>query len=96
MQYGKCIGLKLISWDYPKSEGIKDRIERTGVHPLTCLTTLTPKEKKKLIELDIILCMDLCKSPNMLNKVHVNKNRHQTILEEAFSVCQNSHLDKVN
>lgn len=87
MQYGKCIGLKLISWDYPKNEGIKDRVDRSGIHPLTCLTTLTSREKQALIELDKILCMDLCINPNLLQKIDVSEKRHQKILDEATDLC---------
>lgn len=87
MEYGKCIGLKLISWDYPKNEGIKDRVDRTGIHPITCLTSLTSKEKRRLIELDIILCIDICHNPTLLNKIDISKNRFQRILEEASSIC---------
>ena len=87
MQYGKCSGLKLISWDYPENDSIKDRVDRSGIHPVTCLTTLTSKEKKTLIELDKILCMDLCNSPNLLQKIGVSENRHQKILHEATDLC---------
>lgn len=88
-QYGSCMGLKLVSWDYPKNEGIKDWVDRNGVHPITCLTTLTAQEKNQLIELDAILCQDLCKDPNLLSKVHVHEDRHQRILDEAAAICQN-------
>lgn len=91
MQYGKCIGLKLISWDYPQNDGIKDRVDRSGTHPVTCLTTLTSREKKALIELDKILCMDLCQSPELLQKIHVSKNRHQKILDEASDLCRRTN-----
>ena len=87
MQYGKCVGLKLISWDYPENDGIKDRVDKFGIHPVTCLTTLTSKEKKTLIELDKILCMDLCNSPNLLQKIGVSENRYQKILREATDLC---------
>ena len=87
MQYGKCIGLQLISWDYPENGSIKDRVDRSGIHPITCLTTLTAKEKKTLIKLNKILCMDLRDAPELLHKIHVNKPRHRRILEEVASLC---------
>ncbi len=86
-QYGKCIGLKLVSWDYPQNDGIKDRVDRTGIHPVTCLTTLTSREKKALIQLNKILCLDLYNSPILLQKIGVSKNRHQKILHEATELC---------
>ena len=41
IQYGKCVGMLMTSWDYPRGNGLKDRIDKSGLHPLTALTTLT-------------------------------------------------------
>ena len=90
-RYGICVGLQLISWGYPKGEGIKDRVDRTGVHPVTCLTTLTMREKKALIEKGKILCMDLVNEPQLLNKIKISENRHQRILDEASKLCNNKN-----
>lgn len=43
IQYGNCIRLKLISWDYPENGSLKERMDRSGLHPITCLS-----ESKKL------------------------------------------------
>lgn len=48
IQYGKCAGLLMASWDYPLGNGLKERIDISGLHPLTALTTLT-KTKNKII-----------------------------------------------
>ena len=32
--YGTCSGLKLISWDRPSGESLKDRVSRSGLHPI--------------------------------------------------------------
>ena len=56
IQYGKCVGLLLTSWDYPKGNGLKEQIDKSGSHPLTALTTLTKAEKTKLLEKGIVLC----------------------------------------
>ncbi|MDX1285859.1 MAG: restriction endonuclease, partial [Draconibacterium sp.] len=56
IQYGKCVGMLMTSWDYPRGNGLKDRIDKSGLHPLTALTTLTKAEKTKLLDQGIILC----------------------------------------
>src|SRR5690606_9911404 len=38
LKYGKCSGLFLLSWDFPKDDGIKDRIDRLGLYPITVST----------------------------------------------------------
>lgn len=89
IQYSSCSGLKLVSWDYPKTESLRERINTLGLHPLTCLTTLTRNEKTKLLEKDIVLCMDLCQRPKLLDIIGVNKSRHKKILNEASELCKN-------
>lgn len=45
IQYGKCVGLYLLSWDYPKNNGLKERIDRLGLYPITVCSLLTDREK---------------------------------------------------
>lgn len=49
MQYGKCVGLKVVSWDYPAGNSLKDWIDRSGYHPITSLASLRTKEKQFLL-----------------------------------------------
>jgi len=87
IQFGKCSGLMLIGWDFPAKDSLKDRIERAGLHPVTCLTTLSKIDKKKLLENDIVLCMDLCHQPHLLESIGVKKSRFRKILLEAHDLC---------
>lgn len=87
-QYAECSGLQLVSWDYPKGNGIRERIDKTGVHPITSLTTLTLKEKKELIRNELITCKDLCANSEILSKVGLAKKRQEKILNEAMALCK--------
>jgi len=87
-QYAECSGLQLVSWDYPKGNGIRERIDKTGVHPITSLTTLTLKEKKELIRNELITCKDLCANSEILSKVGLDKKRQEKILNEAMALCK--------
>lgn len=88
IQYGKCVGLLLTSWDYPIGSGLKDRIDKLGLHPLTALTTLTKAEKTKLLDTGIVLCKELHDNPSLLEKIGVPKPRHKTILEDSRELCE--------
>ena len=88
MKYGNCADLHLVSWDSPKDNGIEDLMDRMGIHLVTCLTTLTRKEKADLIERDIILCLDLCLNPKHLTLINVSEKRQVKILQEANGLCQ--------
>ncbi len=90
IQYGTCMGLGLVSWDYPKGSGLKDRIDKSGLHPLTALTTLTRAEKTKLLDEGIVLCKELHESPKLLEKIGVPKSRHKNVLEDSEALCRST------
>ena len=83
IQYGKCAGMYLLSWNYPKNESLKERIDASGLHPVTCLTTLTGREKQALLEKLIVLCRDICKDENILKKIGVKESRIKKVIAEA-------------
>ncbi|MEX2589052.1 MAG: restriction endonuclease, partial [Chitinophagales bacterium] len=87
LQYGNCAGLKLIGWDYPKQGSLKDMINISGLHPITCLTTLNKHEKNKLLEKDLVLSAELHLKPELLNEIGISEKRHRKILEEARELC---------
>ena len=78
----------LSSWDYPRGNGLKDRIDKSGLHPLTALTTLTKAEKTKLLDEGIVLCKELHESPKLLEKIEIDKKRHKKVLEDSRELCR--------
>lgn len=88
LQYGKCAGLMLVDWDHPKDGSLKDRIDTSGLHPLTCLTTLTKKEKQNLLSKELVLCSEICQQPELLSVVGISQQRHKNILKEARELCR--------
>jgi hypothetical protein len=87
MQFGKCAGLHLISWDYPAGGSLRERIDRSGLHPITALQTLVKKEKQALLELNIVLSRDL-KKENLI-QIGINENKIGKILKEADELVRN-------
>ena len=87
IQYGTCAGLMLTSWDYPKGHGLKERIDRLGLHPLTSLTTLTKAEKSKLLDKGIVLCKEINENPSLLEQIGIPKQRQKNILEDSRELC---------
>ena len=73
INYAKCVGLTMLSWDFPLNKGIKENIDTYGLYPVTVLTNLTLKEKHQLIENDIVLVKELYKSSNTLKKIGVSE-----------------------
>lgn len=59
IKFAKDYGLHLLSWDYPQENKLKDWIEQENMHPITSLSGISMKEKKALLEMDIVLCREL-------------------------------------
>lgn len=87
ISFGECTGLSLLSWDYPKGNGLKEIIDREKIFPITVLTKLTIADKQILVEKGIVICSQLLEIPNVLEKIGLDKNRQQKVLEEVRFLC---------
>ena len=87
INYAKCVGLHLLSWDYPENNGLKQNVDQFALYPITTLTTLTKQEKDFLIENDIILTQELFNPSHWLEKVGVSPIRTKRVLTEIRNLC---------
>jgi hypothetical protein len=85
--YGNCVGLKLLSWDYPKENGLKDRIDLLGLYPITVSTLLSSREKNFLLSRDIVLCKQLLNDRFYLDHLKISATRKAKILHEIKLLC---------
>lgn len=87
LTYGKCIGLNLLSWDYPKNNGLKDVISRLNLHPITCLSALTKTEKSQLTDKGIVLTVQLYENKNALKEIGIDQRKANRVIKEARAIC---------
>lgn len=83
VNYGKCAGLLVISWDYPADKGLKYWIDKTGLHPVTSLISINKKDKQKLLDKGIVLCSQLHENRNFLQEMGFTENQIKKIIREA-------------
>ncbi len=89
LRYGECTGMQLVGWDSPKGNSLRDRVNRTGIHPLTCLHSLTRREKSALVEeYRLVLIQDLLQHLDILKTLSISDLRQRRVIEEARSLCQ--------
>ena len=88
LQYGKCANLYLLSWDYPKDNALKDRIDRLGLYPITVSTLLTNREKQFLLSRDVVLCRELIGDVFYLDHLGISETRKERILNEIKALSQ--------
>ncbi len=87
IKYGNCAGLILIGWDYPKKRGLKERIDISGLHPVTCLTTLSKVEKQQLLNKNIVLCKMLHHNQRLFESIGVRGTRLAKAMKECEELC---------
>jgi hypothetical protein len=85
--FGHCSGLHLMSWDLPKGNGLRDRIDRLGLYPVTVSTLLSNREKHFLLSRDIVLCRELMNDNFYLDHLGISENRKKRILTEIRMLC---------
>jgi hypothetical protein len=84
--YGSCAGLKLLSWNHPSGETLRDIIDKLRLYPVTCLTSITKKEKMQLLEHNILLCRQLQADKSLLSTLNLSPYREEKIIEELSAV----------
>lgn len=89
-EYSKCIGLKLLSWNFPKDNGLKDLIGRTGLHPITCLSEIDKSEKQLLLKNNVVLARQICEDINVLLRLGIHNTRAERIHQEAIEICNHN------
>ncbi len=89
-QYALCVGLQLLSWNYPTGNGLKDQIDRLGLYPITVSTLLSKREKQFLLSRDVVLCRQLLSDKFYLDHLGISEKRKQRIFSEISILCNKS------
>lgn len=90
VSYANCKGLKIVGWNYPRHGNLQDLIEEAGVHPLTCLTTLSQQQKSALLAQGVVLCKTMQDKTKALESVGVTGEHLTRVLDESRKVCQSA------
>jgi hypothetical protein len=88
IQFGTRRGMKLVSWDYPAKESLKETIDQLGLYPTTCLTSLTQLEKRSLLDYKIVLCSELCQDTRLLENLGLKPSRVKAVIGEGMQLCK--------
>ncbi|MBI5122832.1 restriction endonuclease [Candidatus Roizmanbacteria bacterium] len=89
--YAACVGMKVISWNFPEGEGIRDLIEKTRLYPITMLTSLSQNNKQTLLYNHIVLCKDLKANPSLLDILPLSKEEKEKTISEVNFICDQTH-----
>lgn len=87
LDYARCAGLTIVSWSYPDGKSLQTLIEETGLHPITCLTSIPNREKTLLVNQGVVLCRDIKRDPKILEELGLKDGAVDDILDEASKIC---------
>lgn len=89
IRYARCVGLKIISWRYPKNESLEYLIEKKGLYPITVLPSLKRQTKETLSQINFILVKDLLKYPleNLVQTTGFSPRVAKNLQEQARKLC---------
>ncbi|MEA2715281.1 MAG: hypothetical protein QOG91_309 [Candidatus Parcubacteria bacterium] len=86
--YGSCNGLKLLGWNYPAEGNLHQTIERNGLHPITCMTSLSKLQKRDLVGRGALACIDIVGQPALLKDIGSKPEESEKILTEAQIIIE--------
>ncbi len=87
-RYAECVGVKLLSWDYPKHNNLHDRIQRAGIYPITVLESLTTAQIESLIARNIVVCSDIVDKPHTLRHLHLSTKKQEAVMAEVLAITK--------
>lgn len=82
IQYASCAGMKAIGWNYPPNNSLQSLIEKSGIHPLTCLTTLSNTDKQLFLDNGLVLCKEIFENKNFLQNIGFNELKIKRVEKE--------------
>lgn len=80
--YAECVHtFDIISWDYPQKGNLYDLIEETGLHPMTCLPTLSTDEKQALLKRGVTQCKTIKQKPQILHELGMPQSSIDSVVQ---------------
>jgi len=85
--YGRCSGLNLLSWDYPRGKSLKELTEQYNAFPVTALTHLTKAHKQYLLKNEIVICRELVSRLEILETLQLSEQKQKKVVAEINELC---------
>lgn len=83
INYAACVGVEVLSWDYPKKDNLYEMIDKSGLYPITVLQGINNSQKQFLLSKNVVVCEDLIKKPRLLSSLGLSPRKMEALLFEA-------------
>lgn len=85
--FADCVGMRVISWNYPDNQSLRDMVEQYRLHPVTLLTSINNYNIKTLLDNHIILCKTVLDNPDKLVMLNLSKEQRNKLMDEVYYIC---------
>ncbi len=87
LNYGNCVGLRMVSWDQPEQGSLKRMIELARLYPITCLNSLSDSHRTSLLKDNIVLCREIYQNPETLQDRAIKRSERKQVMQEVEELC---------
>ena len=91
--YAECVGMHLLSWSYPKGQGLRDLMHETHVYPITVLPALSTAQRQALMIRGIATCSQLIHNEPLAREVGVTQKKWARVLNEMALLCEKERAE---
>jgi hypothetical protein len=88
LEFSKCSGIRLLGWDYPEGNGLKEIIEREKIYPVSILSGISKKEKVILMEQGIVACCQIMENFQLIDQLQLTKRKYKALIKELNEICK--------
>ena len=88
IRYGKCMGVSLTGWEYPRKESLEEMIARKRLYPITVLPSVNTFAKEQMTQRGLLLARDIISysEKDLVRKFRLHPNTAAKILREAVDL----------
>lgn len=86
--YAECKNMKLVGWNYPAKGNLHDLVEDAGLHPITCLRSISSSEKQILLQAGIVLCKTVEEDPQLAIDAGIHLEKVKVMVQEINTIHQ--------
>jgi hypothetical protein len=84
--YAECKNMKLVGWNYPAKGNLQDLVEDAGLHPITCLTSISKNEKHLLLTAGVVLCKTVEDDPQIAIDCGIHLEKVKEMVKEINQI----------
>ncbi len=83
ISYAQCQNMRLTGWNYPKNGNLQEMIGTKKLYPVTCLSSLSPEQKRLLLQNNIVLAKDVFESKFAEDLLKLGSRERDLLAKEA-------------